>query len=239
MARPFVAMLERVREIAPTVKSFHFRLDGLDVFDFIPGQFVTLLFPLPELGAENKRSYSIASYPDGQPRIELAVTRVDTGVASKWLHDREPGAAIPGSGPYGFFVLDQPPNADLCFVATGTGITPIRPMLRRVFEIGTPHSVTLLFGCRHPGDILYRAEFEALAQQHPNFHFVPTLSQPDSAWSGRTGYVQTHIERDFIASTRTDTQFFVCGLKKMVEDVRGKLRAAGWDRKAIHRELYD
>lgn len=235
----FEAVLTRVEVLSPQVKAFHLRLEGLESFHFVPGQFITLKFPLPELGEENKRSYSIASFAQGQPRIELAVTRVDTGSVSKWLHSCVLGTRLPGSGPYGVFTLEAPPEASSCFVATGTGITPIRPMLHRVFDMGTTHPVTLVFGCRHVEDILYREEFEAMAREHKNFQFIPTLSQPNGTWTGSRGYVQELVESLFVSGRHTDTEFFVCGLTKMVEDIRLRLKHGGWDRKKVHRELYD
>ena len=240
-AAHYQAVLQKVDPLAPAVKALHFALSGCERFDFVPGQFVTLIVPFAELGDQEpgKRSYSLASFADGQPRVELAVTRVDTGVVSRWLHGLSVGARVQAVGPYGLFTLDRPPDADLCFVATGTGIAPFRPMLRRVFEIGTRRRVTLVFGCRHEEDILYRAEFEALERAHENFRFIPTLSRGAADWTGGRGHVQEHVERDFIAPRLTDTEFYICGLKKMVDDVRQRLKRQGWDRKKLHQERYD
>ena len=77
-----------------------------------------------------------------------------------------------------------PSDVDL-FVATGTGIAPIRSMLQHVFSLGTERRLTLLFGARYASGLLYRKEFERLASEHQNFVFLPTLSRPDDIWSGR------------------------------------------------------
>jgi CDP-4-dehydro-6-deoxyglucose reductase len=238
-ARPYLATLVQAERLSPSVRSLHFALADCERFDFVPGQFVSLVVPLPELGQDNARSYSLASYPDGSNRIEIAVTHVQGGPGSTWLHELEPGAQVDLSGPYGFFTLEQPPPAPMCFVATGTGITPIRPMLRRVFESGTEHDVTLVFGIRHEEDILYRAEFEDLAKRHAHFRFLPTLTWPPPAWSGATGRVQGHVDRLLIDARRLDADVYICGLRRMVDDVRARLKAAGWDRKKLHQERYD
>lgn len=238
-ARPYVATVIAAERLSPSVRSLRFELSDCPRFDFSPGQFVSLVVPLPELGQDNVRSYSVASYPDGSNLIEIAVTHVRDGLGSTWLHELAPGTRVDLSGPYGFFTLDRPPGAPACFVATGTGITPIRPMLRRLFEVGTEHEATLIFGVRHEPDILYRAEFEALAGRHPNFRFVPTLSQPPPSWTGAAGRVQAHVERLLIEPRRTDVDVYLCGLRRMVDDVRARLKAAGWDRKKLHQERYD
>ena len=238
-ARPYVATLVEAERLSPSVRSLCFLLADCDRFDFLPGQFISLVVPLPELGQDNVRSYSLASYPDGSNRIEIAVTHVRGGPGSTWLHELAPGTCVDLSGPYGFFTLEQPRPAPACFVATGTGITPIRPMLRRMFELGTDHEATLVFGVRHEGDILYRAEFEDLAGRHANFRFVPTLTQPPPPWNGAAGRVQAHVDRLLIEAKRCDVDVYICGLRRMVDDVRARLKMAGWDRKKLHQERYD
>src|SRR4030095_11872795 len=79
-------------------------------------------------------------------------------------------------------------------IATGTGISPFRPMIARALEVGSKERVTLLFGVRAAADILFRAEFDALAASDSRFRFLPTLSRPDADWKGLTGYVQTHLD---------------------------------------------
>jgi CDP-4-dehydro-6-deoxyglucose reductase, E3 len=237
-ARPYTATLVAAQPLSPRVRSLRFAL-SCERFDFSPGQFVSFVVPLPELGQDNVRSYSVASYPDGSNLVEIAVTHVRGGPGSTWLHGLAPGAEVNLSGPYGFFTLEQPPPAPLCFVATGTGITPVRPMLRRVFEAGTDRDVTLIFGVRHEEDILYGDEFSALGARHPNFRFLPTLTRPAPSWTGGTGRVQVHVDRLLVEPRRTDADVYVCGLRRMVDDVHARLKAAGWDRKKLHQERYD
>ena len=238
-ARPYLATVRSVEPLSPLVRLLRFELDPGDSLDFEPGQFVTLRIPLAVLGPDDTRSYSLASYPDGSGLFEIAITLVRGGPASTWLHRIEPGTRIPLSGPYGFFTLAEPPPRAMCFVATGTGVVPIRPMLRRVFEAGGEHEVHLVFGVRHEEDLIWRAEFEALAHTHPGFHFHPTLTSPPPAWPGHVGRVQALVDRLLIEPRRTDVDVYVCGLRRMVDDVRDRLKAAGWARKKLHQERYD
>jgi CDP-4-dehydro-6-deoxyglucose reductase len=99
------------------------------------------------------------------------------------------------------------------------------------------HEYTLVFGVRHEHGLLYREEWEAMAAEHSNFRFVPSLTRPPESWSGRIGRVQPLLME--AVGERRDLAVYVCGLKEMVDDVRGKLKDLGFDRKQIVFEKYD
>jgi NAD(P)H-flavin reductase len=76
-----------------------------------------------------------------------------------------------------------------------------------------------------------------LASDHPNFHYLPSLSRGGPDWSGLRGYVQEHVPG--IVGQRTDMHAYICGLKKMITTNRDLLKGLGWDRKSIIYEAYD
>ena len=89
-------------------------------------------------------------------------------------------------GPFGDFIL-RPPLRDTVFIASGTGIAPFRSMLHWLLAESDRHQgrkFWLLFGARREQDIYYREEFEHLAAEHANFHFLPTLSRGCSRVEG-------------------------------------------------------
>jgi len=220
-------------ELAEGVNHFEFEALGVERLDFVPGQFVS--FEEQIVGKQITRAYSLASAPMGNNRFELCLNRVEGGQLSPHLFAMQPGDEIPMSAPLGTFVLRQPAR-DSILIATGTGITPFRSFLHAYLPAGSP-PFTLLFGVRHESHILYRAEFESLANQHPHFRFWPTLSRPGEDWMGRRGHVQAHLEA--AVGGRTDVDFYLCGMKQMVDDVRGTLKSMGFDRKQIRYEKYD
>ena len=227
------ATLVESREIAPEVRHFVFETPGVKQLHFKPGQFVSFNEMLG--GKEITRAYSIASLPAGN-HFELCLNLVHDGIFSPHLFEMKPGDSVEMTDPLGFFVVRNP-TRDAVFVATGTGIAPFRSMAPDYLGHPLAKELTLIFGVRHERTIYYRDDFEALAKQHPNFRFWPTLSRPEPSWSGRTGHVQIHLLEAI--GDRRDLDVYICGLKAMVDDVRGILKGMGFDRKQIIFEKYD
>jgi CDP-4-dehydro-6-deoxyglucose reductase len=228
-----IATLVESKEIAPDIRHFVFAVEGEPAFAFKPGQFVSFTETMD--GKPITRAYSIASIPNGN-RFELCLNLVKDGRFSPHLFRMEPGDAVPMKGPVGTFTL-RSAERDALFIATGTGIAPIRGILQETVRQGSPARRTLLFGVRHEHGILYREEFGAMAADIDGFRFEPTLTQPGEGWNGRTGRVQTHLEE--LLAGRTDLDIYICGLKEMVDGVRGILKERGFDRRQIIFEKYD
>jgi ferredoxin-NADP reductase len=215
--------------------------------EFTPGQFVSAVAE-DATGKQQMRAYSIASGPDGN-RFALCLNRVDDGMFSNRLADMQEGSTFAFQEPLGFFTLRQP-LTDSILIATGTGIAPMRSFLQWLYPLGgldrsEGKHIWLIFGTRHETELYYREEFEAIAAQHANFHYLPTLSRAAGDWEGLRGYVQEHAVR--IAqehhSGATEPEFdmhaYICGLSPMINAVRERLKALGWNRKQIITERYD
>ena len=232
-----LAHLVSSRELAPEVRHLVFEAvdtDGLDFrLDFTPGQFVSFTGTVG--GKEITRAYSLASAPNGTNRFELCLNLVTGGHLTPHLFAMQPGDSIAMRQPLGTFVLRNPAREGL-YVATGTGIAPFRAILQAHLRPESP-AVTLLFGVRHESHILYRSEFASMAARFSRFQFYPTLTRPDAAWAGRTGRVQVHLVEAIGA--RRDLDFYLCGRKEMVDEVRAILKSMGFDRKQIAYEKYD
>jgi len=204
-----IARLIEHHEISPETRHFSFEVPGDGGMDFIPGQFVSFTEHLE--GKEVTRAYSISS-PPFENRFDLVLNRVPEGRFSPHLFNLEPGA-------------------------TGTGVGPFRSMLMAQLPHDSQNQFTLVLGVRHENGILYREQFEELALQHANFHFLPIVSRSGADWPGLKGHVQPHVMQ--ILGTRRDMHVYICGMKDMVEDMRAQLKAAGLDRRHIIFEKYD
>ena len=214
------------------MRHFEFEIIDRNEFQFTPGQFVSIKENVA--GKQITRAYSIASPPDGN-RFALCLNRVPNGLVSPLLFALQPGEQIEVEEPLGYFTLRHPERPAV-FIATGTGIAPFRSIL--LAELPKGVSITLLFGVRYAQGLLYRQEFETLAQRHAHFRFIPTITRPDEGWKGCVGRVQAHLD-DALTATAGIPDVYICGLKEMVDDVRALLKRKGFDRKQIIYEKYD
>jgi len=232
------ARLVRSTPLTELTKHMEFEVEGVSKFRFVAGQWLSVKTKRPD-GKDIIRAYSIASAPSENGRVALCLNRVQDGFMSNYLCDLAEGAEIKIQGPFGSFIL-RPPLRDTVFIATGTGVAPIRSMLHWLFPDANHNhrnEFWLLFGSRYEQHIYYREEFDRLAAEHANFHFLPTLSRGAPEWKGLRGYVQEHVQS--IIGTRTDMDAYICGLGKMVKTNRDLLKNLGWDRTAIRYERYD
>jgi NAD(P)H-flavin reductase len=186
----------------------------------------------------------MASPPRSDNTFDLILNRVEEGFMSNYLCDRKVGESVHFHGPHGLFTL-RPEVEDMIFVATGTGIAPFRSFVQHLFgEDGSGQQrhrgrqVWLIYGTRYVEDIYYRQEFEQLAAEHPNFHYVTTLTRPPEDWTGGRGRVQQHLRQ--IIGERKDMYVYICGLNEMVSSVRTLLiDECGLEKKLVHYERYD
>jgi len=247
----FTARVASARMLSPQVREIVFERSEPLAFD--AGQWVSFVLPIASVDVsgtashELRRSYSIASAPNGTGRFEVAVTRVDGGPGSTYLHSTPIGAELSVVGPQGFFTRPAAKTGPSLFVGTGTGVTPLRSMLLDAIAKNDARPLWMLFGVRTEEDILYKDELDALAAKHPHVRVLYTLSRPGPRWSGKTGYVQTHVEalwRELEALGRESghgaPHAYICGLHRMVGSVRDLLRKdLGAAREQVHSERYD
>jgi ferredoxin-NADP reductase len=234
----FTARLVGSASLSELTKHLEFEMPGEKRFGFVAGQWLSFKQIKPD-GEELTRAYSIASPPGGDGRFAFCLNRVQDGFMSNFLCDMKEGDEIRCQGPFGDFIL-RPPMRDTVFIATGTGIAPFRSMLHWLLADESRHQgkqFWLLFGNRYEKDIYYHNEFQRLADQYSNFHYLPTLSRGGAEWLGLRGYVQQHVSE--IVQSRTDMHAYICGLDKMVKVNRELLKSMGWDRKSIRYEKYD
>ena len=226
----------RIENETSDTRRFWIEVPELSSFDFIPGQFVTLDLPIHEKVNKRWRSYSIASWPDGSNVFELVIVLDKLGAGTNYIFTEwHVGSALTLRGPQGVFILKEPIDKDLILVCTGTGVAPFRSMVQHIKNTGTEHkNIYLVFGCRTKDTLLYFDELTKLQAALPGFHYMPTLSR--QKWEGRSGYVHPVYEE--ICADRKDASFFLCGWKGMIDEAKKRITDMGYDKKAIHQEIY-
>ncbi|MEO9080050.1 MAG: FAD-binding oxidoreductase [Rhodanobacter sp.] len=219
------------------------RVDGHPLA-FQPGQFLQVHFHYDD-GSATKRSYSVGTIGDGfspVQLIEIAVSYVEGGAATKLLGELAHDGVIEASGPYGRFCLqatDTQPRYLL--LATGTGVTPYRAMLPQIGKLLAKgdREVVLLYGARNETELLYGEEFEAFAQTHPGFVFHGCLSRDSRAVprsTDRSGHVQ-HALTGLGPDAGRDVAY-LCGNPNMVDAAFNVLKEFGLPVPQIRREKY-
>ncbi|MEA3639364.1 MAG: CDP-6-deoxy-delta-3,4-glucoseen reductase [Lamprobacter sp.] len=188
---------------------------------FVAGQYLELM-----LRDGTRRAYSIANPPQADELLELHLRRVPGGRFSDEVFERmEERCILRIRGPLGTFVLREDSERPILMVAGGTGFAPLKAMLEHAFHRRIERPIELYWGVRSRRD-LYQLELPARwAEAHPNFSWVPVLSEPDPDWSGRTGWVHQAVLEDH--PSLADFDCYLSGPPPMVEAGRAAFEAAG------------
>lgn len=245
MARKWYdSQIVKIEDASSTTRRFWLNIPTEESFDFRAGQFITMDLPIGEKRRDRWRSYSIASSPQAD-LLELCIVKLEGGKATSYLFDEgEVGMPIRFKGPEGMFVLPEEITTDLVFICTGTGVAPFRSMIQDLLAEGqTQHNIHLIFGTRQVEGILYREEFEVLAQQYPNFSYSVALSrekeleQIDYNFPIQAGYVHGIYEAHY-GQVRPDVRFYLCGWSNMVDEARQRFVEMGYEQQQVVYELY-
>ncbi len=231
------ATLKEVEDLSDTISFVRLKIDG-GVFDFHPGQFVSIM--VDKEGKSVSRPYSIASPPENKDHIELCIRKVPDGFMSNYLSELKPGTQVRLRGPLGRFILLEPVMNDVVFIATGTGVAPFVSMLGHIYRQGSDVDPSrhfwLFLGVRYVKEMMYRRYLEDLSRAHPNFHMVWVVSRPETPdWNGRVGHVQDFLKAE--VKEARDKHVYICGLRHMLEETKplceemgfGLVRFEKWD----------
>jgi ferredoxin-NADP reductase len=222
-----LATVAAIKPETPHVKSFTLALPHWP--EHAPGQHVDIRLTAAD-GYQAERSYSIASAPTGDGRIELTVERVADGEVSPFLHDVvAAGDRFELRGPIGgYFVWRGDGTEPLLLVAGGSGIVPLMAMMRHRAAIGTQTPATLLYSSRTRDDVIYFDELEQLAAGNGGLRVLHTLTRAQPpGWNGLARRIDMSMLGDVLATTGRSVQAFVCGPTPLVESVAEGLVSLG------------
>ena len=192
-----------------------------------------------EDGYQAERSYSIASAPE-DPAVSLTIERIDDGEVSPYLAGEvRDGDQFELRGPIGgHFTWRAEQGGPLLLVGGGSGLVPLMAMLHRRAAASDAETV-LLVSSRTEGDILYRAELDALAAAGDGLVVHHTLTRGAPAgWSGFERRVDAEMLTAVGPPVAAAPRVFVCGPTPFVEAVADLLVALGHAPAAIHAERF-
>ena len=225
------------------------RIDPGGPFEYRAGQYATL--GLERDGVRTERAYSLVSSPY-EPELEVFVELVPHGGLTPQLFQLKPGDTLLCRRiAKGRFLLDlRSGHANHLFVCTVTGVAPFVSYVRtlaRDWKNGNgplpgEHKFFCLQGASHSFEFGYREELERQAIDAPWFAYVPSVSRPwdEAQWRGETGRVEDllrkYIDQWELSPNRTTA--YLCGHPKMIENSRGILERAGWQKDAVLEEAF-
>jgi len=183
-----------------------------------------------EDGYQAERSYSIASGP-GDPQLALTVERIDDGEVSPYLVDEaRPGDTFELRGPIGgYFAWEPADGGPLLLVGGGSGVVPLRAMLRaRPPEV----AARLVYSTRTVDSVIFREELESLGDD-----VVLTLTR-ERRDGIRAGRADAALLREVGFPPEEEPRVFVCGPTPFVESVASALVDLGHAPERIRTERF-
>jgi ferredoxin-NADP reductase len=192
-----------------------------------------------EDGYQAQRSYSIASAPEDGSLV-LTVERLDDGEVSPYLTgELRVGDKLELRGPVGgYFVWDEPLGGPLLLIAGGSGVVPLRSMLRHHRAVESLEPVRLLYSARSLSDVLYREELMGVAAEHAiDIRFTLTRERPDG-WHGYTRRIDAELLADVSWPPASRPLVYICGPTAFVETAAGGLVGLGHDPGRIRTERF-
>jgi len=222
LVRKYAGHIDSMERLTHDVMRVVIRLPEGQKVHFAAGQYINIL-----LEDGQRRAFSFASAPHEAGHIELQIRLVPGGRFTPHVFEKmKVGDEILFEGPLGDFVLRES-NRPIIFVAGATGFAPVKSMVEDAFHRGLQRPIHLYWGVRKRRDFYLPHLPEQWAREHPNFKFVPVLSEPgpEDEWTGRTGLVHEAILQDF--PSLAGNEIYACGSARMVEAIFPKLKDQG------------
>lgn len=228
--RTLPCRIHDLQRVSETVIKVALRLPPDAGFEYHAGQYIDVMGH-----GGLRRSYSIANAPAAHRLLELHIRQVDGGTMSEyWFERARVNDLLRLRGPLGTCFLRDVAGKDLVFLATGTGISPVKAMLEGLAASGRDHrprTVSVYWGGRVPQDLYW----------HPGgldleYAFVPVLSRAAGGWDGAHGHVQ-----DALLQSQPDirrTVIYACGSDVMIRGARRALVDAGLPERAYRSDAF-
>ncbi|AJE44876.1 CDP-6-deoxy-delta-3,4-glucoseen reductase [Celeribacter indicus] len=207
-----------IERLTDDIAIVNLRLPQNEEFRHVAGQYVDVL-----LKDGRRRSYSIANKPSvhGVIDLELHLRHSPGGAFTDHVFSNMKAREILRfEGPLGTMFLREDNDKPIVFLASGTGFAPLKSIIEYALSEGIERPMTLYWGGRHPQDIYMRELAESWAKDHPQFEFVPVVSdpEPEHDWTGRTGFVHQAVLEDI--PDMSGYQVYACGNPHMVDAAR-------------------
>lgn len=223
---------------APNVMTFCFQSPSRALFNFDPGQFITLELPLAD--GPLYRTYTISSSPSRPTSLTITVKAQPDSIGTRWMFDNlRPGMRLRATGPAGRFSLSTYPAEKYLFISAGSGITPMMSMTTFLFDSGRNMDVVFVNCARRPSDIVFRKPLEHMASRVTGMelHWVVEETDAYAPWTGYRGMFN-QLMLGLMAQDYLEREVFCCGPEPFMRTVREALAGLGYDMDRYHQESF-
>lgn len=227
MAQKITVEVIKKEQVTEKVFFVTFRLVTPPAIDFRAGQNMMLM-----VSPGINRTMSIASPPSQKNEVLMIHDVSPMGPGSQWTLGLKVGDSATIVAPTGGSLSFIPSSKKKVMIATGTGVAPFHSMM-----LDKPNlSMVLYWGLRYETDVYWKEEFDRISSFHPNFTWHQVLSKPSDSWRGLRGHVTEHVlERE---KNMPESEFYLCGNKAMIEEVRTKFLEQNVPKEQIKTELF-
>ena len=195
----------------------------------LAGQHLDVRLTAPD-GYSAVRSYSIASAPNPEGRVELTVERLPNGEVSPYLtQEVAVSDRLELRGPIGgWFVWRTQQTEPIQLIAGGSGIVPLMAMIRSRASAGNTAPFRLLYSVREPRAVFYNDELQALSDQDRSVvvTYAYTRAAPKD-WPRPPGRIDAALIANATWPSNLAPTCYVCGPTSFVENAAGFLSASG------------
>ena len=187
---PKLAEIKEIIQETADTKTIRLTIDGKSI-DFLPGQFGEF-----SLIGEGESTFGFSSSPLRKEYFEVSFRT--SGRATTGINGLNEGDKIAFRGPYGnYFDTSKMHGKDIVFVGGGIGMAPVKSIMEYCLDERDKYGkITILYGARTVGDLLYKNIFDEW-KNHKDTEFVVTVDPggetPD--WKGKVGFVPTILEQ--------------------------------------------
>lgn len=226
-----------VPEVANTY-SFSFKAPSGALFDYEPGQFLTLEIPVP--GGPLYRTYTISSSPSRPRSITITAKAQADSIGTRWMIDNlAPGSKIKAIGPAGLFTNAESQAKKYLFISAGSGITPMMSMTACMWDEGQDMDVVFVNCAKRPSEIIFRQRLEHMASRTPGLDLKFVVEEADkySPWTGYEGQFN-QLMLGLMAPDYLEREVYCCGPEPFMNAVREALAGLGFDMDNYNQESF-
>lgn len=225
------AKIQGINKLNDTVIEVSLRLPPNSNFGYNSGQYVNIT-----KGAI-KRSYSVANAFNGTGLLSFLIKKYENGLMSNyWFNEAKENDLLRIEGPIGSFFLRETEVENIIFLATGTGVAPIKAILESIQESPKKFSnknIWIFSGARNEKDLFWQPKE---LNEVSNLKYIPVLSRPSEDWKGEKGYVQDVLIKQNMALE--NAQVYACGSNTMIESAKKLLIEKGLNKKNFFSDAF-